>query len=91
MFVRRRFRENIVGSELSERRRTHTLFEYPPGKSLEAKLLKELSSSCLLCALVDGVHRPLQATRKGSGHPPYLVGGVNIRNSYYRRVGDRGT
>ena len=34
---------NIVGSELSECRRTRTLFEYPPlGKPLEAKLLKEL-------------------------------------------------
>ena len=31
-----------VVSDFSECRRTHTLFEYPPGKSLEAKLLKEL-------------------------------------------------
>ena len=33
---------NIVGSELSECRPTHTLFEYPLGKPLEVKLLKEL-------------------------------------------------
>ena len=29
-----------VGSEFSECRRTHTLFEYPLGKLLEAKILK---------------------------------------------------
>ena len=34
--------ENLfVGSEFSEGRRTNTLFEYPLGKHLEAKLLKE--------------------------------------------------
>ena len=32
--------KNPEGSELSERR--HTLFEYPPGKPIEAKLLTEL-------------------------------------------------
>ena len=32
------FEKNIVGSELSECRRTHTLFEYSLGKPLEAKL-----------------------------------------------------
>ena len=32
---------NFVGSEFSEGMRTHTLFEYPLGKPLEAKLLKE--------------------------------------------------
>ena len=31
----------MLGSEFSECRRTHTLFEYPLGKPLEAKLLKE--------------------------------------------------
>ena len=33
---------NIVRSEFSECRRTHTLFEYPLGKPSEAKVLKEL-------------------------------------------------
>ena len=33
-------KKNIVGSEFSEFRRTHTLFEYPLGKALEATLLK---------------------------------------------------
>ena len=37
-----RDRINIVGSEFSEHGRTRTLFEYPPGKPVEAKLLKEL-------------------------------------------------
>ena len=32
---------NIAGSEFSDCRRTHTLFAYPLGKPLEAKLLKE--------------------------------------------------
>ena len=32
----------IVGSEIYECRRTHTLSEYPLGKYSEAKLLKEL-------------------------------------------------
>ena len=36
---------NIVGSEFSECRRTHTLFEYLLGKPLEAKLLKEMELS----------------------------------------------
>ena len=49
--------ENIVGSELCECRRTHTLFEYPLGKPLEAKLLKELFSSLLQpCACSVACH-----------------------------------
>ena len=35
-------KSNIVGSDLSECRRTHTLFEHLLGKPSEAKLLKEL-------------------------------------------------
>ena len=40
-------RENsIVGSELAERRRTYTRFEYYPlGKPLEAKLLTEFEAA----------------------------------------------
>ena len=34
--------EKIVGSELSECKRAHTLFEYTLGKRLEANLLKQL-------------------------------------------------
>ena len=33
---------HLVGSEFSEGMRTHTLFEYPLGKPVKAKLLKEL-------------------------------------------------
>ena len=33
--------KTTIGSELSECRRTHTLFEYPLGKPLEAEILKE--------------------------------------------------
>ena len=36
---------NFVGSEFSEGMRTHTLFEYPLGKPLEAKLLKNHAAS----------------------------------------------
>ena len=36
--------EGIVRSEISECRRTHTLFEYPLGKPLE-ELLKEMPST----------------------------------------------
>ena len=41
VFVWRRSRNKIVGLELSESRRTYTLFEYPLGKPLEANLIKE--------------------------------------------------
>ena len=43
VFDRHRLGGKIVGSELSECRRTNTLFEYPPGKSLESinKRIKE--------------------------------------------------
>ena len=34
--------EKNVGSQFSECRDTHIVFEYPLGKALEAKLLKEL-------------------------------------------------
>ena len=60
------FEKNIVVSELSECRRTHT-FQYPLGKPLEPKLLKALEPNLMIVHISCLLWKSTRSSRRDAG------------------------